>query len=166
MLPFRCYACFPGKLWLERRGSETLSKIVTKTHGIERVDGDLDKWIDTGSRETRAVRGLHHSVETIWSELPWQSHHLLLKLMGIQMDIVRFQDDKRLFLGIDDCRQDVGRIGLAFSEIVFAKNFPCASRVSFKIVNIESEDDILCTCASPSLMLLLSSGVWHSSEFP
>ncbi|KAH0698266.1 hypothetical protein KY289_015748 [Solanum tuberosum] len=73
---------------------------------IERVDGDLHKWIDTGNRgktdelirkkksrrshttlpfyqgkkkffgtKTRAVRRLHHSAETIWSELPWQSSH-------------------------------------------------------------------------------------------
>ncbi|MCD7448699.1 hypothetical protein HAX54_045638 [Datura stramonium] len=54
------------------------------------------------------------------------------------------KDGKCLYLGIDDCRQD---IGTTVHPIV-----------SFKIVDIESEDDLLCTRASPSPLPLLSSG--------
>ncbi|XP_055804308.1 DNA mismatch repair protein MLH3-like [Solanum dulcamara] len=82
---------------------------------------------------------------------------------------------KCFYLGIDVCRQNVGitvivrdvfynqpvrrkqihsqpKEGLAFYGRVSAKN------VSYNFVDIESEDDLLCIRASPSLLPLLSSG--------
>uniref|UniRef100_A0A3Q7EQY2 Uncharacterized protein n=1 Tax=Solanum lycopersicum TaxID=4081 RepID=A0A3Q7EQY2_SOLLC len=50
--------------------------------------------------------------------------------------------------------------GVLHSVEESAENHPCASHsVSFKIVVIESEDDLLCARDSPSLLPLLFSGL-------
>ncbi|XP_027770217.1 DNA mismatch repair protein MLH3 isoform X1 [Solanum pennellii] len=90
---------------------------------------------------------------------------------------------KCLYLGIDDCRQDVGTTVIVrdvfynqpvrrkqmHSKYFYPKKVLHALKesllrialvhpsVSFKIVDIESEDDLLCTRASPSPLSLLSS---------
>ncbi|XP_070024073.1 DNA mismatch repair protein MLH3 isoform X1 [Nicotiana sylvestris] len=91
------------------------------------------------------------------------------------------KDGKCLYLGIDDDRQDVGTTvivrDLFYNQPVRRKQMlsnpkrilhsvkECLLRialvhpsVSFRIVDIESEDDLLCTRASPSPLPLLSSG--------
>ncbi|KAH0772145.1 hypothetical protein KY290_016126 [Solanum tuberosum] len=86
---------------------------------------------------------------------------LLPKLMRGQMDI-----DGKCFctlelMSVDKMIVQHSKYGLAFSERVSAKNFPCASSVSFKIVDIESEDDVLLL-----LLAAVVQWVWDSSEFP
>ncbi|XP_060192073.1 DNA mismatch repair protein MLH3 isoform X2 [Lycium barbarum] len=91
------------------------------------------------------------------------------------------KDGKCLYLGIDDCRQDVGTTvtvrDLFYNQPVRRKQMHSNPKrvlhslkesllrialvhpsVSFKIVDVESEDDLLCTRASPSPLPLLSSG--------
>ncbi|KAK4347571.1 hypothetical protein RND71_033910 [Anisodus tanguticus] len=91
------------------------------------------------------------------------------------------KDGKCLYLGIDDCRQDVGTTvivrDLFYNQPVRRKKMHSNPKrvlhslkesllrialvhpsVSFKIVDIESEDDLLWTRASPSPLPLLSSG--------
>ncbi|CAN4083588.1 unnamed protein product [Withania somnifera] len=91
------------------------------------------------------------------------------------------KDGKCLYLGIDDCRQDVGTTVIVrdafYNQPVRRKQMHSNPKrvlhslkesllrialvhpsVSFKIVDIESEDDLLCTRASPSSLPLLSSG--------
>ncbi|XP_075091265.1 LOW QUALITY PROTEIN: DNA mismatch repair protein MLH3-like [Nicotiana tabacum] len=91
------------------------------------------------------------------------------------------KDGKCLYLGIDDDRQDVGTTvivrDLFYNQPVRRKQMlsnpkrilhsvkECLLRiafvhpsVSFRIVDIESEDDLLCTRASPSPLPLLSGG--------
>ncbi|XP_055803099.1 DNA mismatch repair protein MLH3-like isoform X3 [Solanum dulcamara] len=90
------------------------------------------------------------------------------------------KDGKCLYVGIDDCRQDVGTTVIVrdvfYNQPVRRKQMHSNPKkvlhslkeallriaivhpyVSFKIVDIESEDDLLCTRASPSPLPLLSS---------
>ncbi|XP_006340851.1 DNA mismatch repair protein MLH3 isoform X5 [Solanum tuberosum] len=90
------------------------------------------------------------------------------------------KDGKCLYLGIDECRQDVGTTVIVrdvfYNQPVRRKQMHSNPKkvlhalkesllrialvhpnVSFKIVDIESEDDLLCTRASPSPLPLLSS---------
>ncbi|XP_055803050.1 DNA mismatch repair protein MLH3-like isoform X1 [Solanum dulcamara] len=80
---------------------------------------------------------------------------LLLKLTGGQMNIVRTASVGTLELMIVD--KSPKRVSHSLKEPLLRISLVHPS-VSFKIIDIESEYDLLCTRASPSPLPLLSSG--------
>ncbi|KAL3382937.1 hypothetical protein AABB24_002437 [Solanum stoloniferum] len=91
---------------------------------------------------------------------------IVLKLTGGQTDI----NGKCLYLGVDDCRQNVGTTVIVrdvfYNQPVRRKQMHSNPKkvlhslkesLLFQIIEIESENDLCCTRASLSPCLLLSS---------
>uniref|UniRef100_A0A3Q7F9C2 Uncharacterized protein n=1 Tax=Solanum lycopersicum TaxID=4081 RepID=A0A3Q7F9C2_SOLLC len=116
-------------------------------YGIAAFPSDPLGYPDIGIRTCYVIRLMTMEANALQVLLVFsQSKHIDLLTLLLNLYIVLID----LFVSIYNLQASDG---LAFSEIVFAKNFPCASH----------EDDMLCTRASPSLMPLLSNGSFSIS---